>query len=73
MNVSVLASMDPRLYQDQVNAAFKASARAPHPGEIRRFPTKTRINVFTSSASPPALMVKYSVLPKVSASLRIGS
>ena len=72
MNVSVLASMDPRLYQDQVNAALKASARAPHPGEIRRFPT-TRINVFTSSASPPALMVKYSVLPKVSASLRIGS
>ena len=72
MNVSVLASMDPHLYQE-VNAALKASARAPHPGEIRRFPTKTRNNVFPSSASPPALMVKYSVLPKVSASLRIGS
>jgi len=55
VNVSVLASMDPRLYQDQVNAALKASARAPHP------------------ASPPALMVKYSALPKVSASLRIDA
>ena len=71
MNVSVLASMDLRLFQ--VNAALKASARAPHPGEIRRFPTKNRINVFPSSASLPALMVKYSALPKVSASLRIGS
>ena len=38
VNVSVLASMDLRLYQ--VNAALKASALAPHLGEIRRFPKK---------------------------------